>query len=402
MVGLVAAFLLAISPFHIWFSREARSYVMMALFGLLAAYFMVRALGVGQAAQVGQAQTAPTTGERGQGTATSWLGYIVLAALSAYSHFFGLLAVGALNLFAPLVLIVRRAAAPIVARWLTAQVGLALTLIPLALEFTGQTHEGWGSWIGERYGAPALKSIGVSIGEFSFGSGYDQHRRIFVAALGVFASVCVYALFAAARRWQFPDWRRRQGEPLAFVLICLAGPIGVLFFVSQFTPVYLERYLLSAVPPYLMLVALGVASIPRAAWRNAVLVGLVLITMPGLLAVYQPGQKQEWRTGAAEVAAGVQAGDLIVIYDAYAGLAFNYYYHEPTRQLAISRYASDDEMRQHVDAIAAVRGQVWMVLSHADDKRLMDLVEARPGIVRKSDHPMIGLRIVLYEVTVLP
>lgn len=44
MVGLVAAFLLAISPFHIWYSQEARMYTMVTLLILVSHYFVFRLL----------------------------------------------------------------------------------------------------------------------------------------------------------------------------------------------------------------------------------------------------------------------------------------------------------------------------------------------------------------------
>jgi mannosyltransferase len=41
---VLAAFLLAIAPFHIWFSQEARMYSFLALNALAANYFLLRLL----------------------------------------------------------------------------------------------------------------------------------------------------------------------------------------------------------------------------------------------------------------------------------------------------------------------------------------------------------------------
>ena len=45
--GLVAALLLAINPFHVYYSQEIRMYGLMVLWSLLAIGFAARALGIG-------------------------------------------------------------------------------------------------------------------------------------------------------------------------------------------------------------------------------------------------------------------------------------------------------------------------------------------------------------------
>jgi mannosyltransferase len=259
-VGLLAAFLLAISPFHVWFSREGRGYALLTLFGLLAAYFIVRALADNRAG--------------------SWAGYVILAALGAYTHLFGILIIGAFGLFALIHFAARRGPRRVVVAWVAAHAVLGLALLPLLLELTGQSSEGWGAWIGEKYGTPTLKSLGSTMGAFSFGTAYDHNRLIFVAALAVFAAICLAALASVARLRKQPHWWEEQAEPLLFALLYLGAPIGVLFIASQFTPLYLDRYLLPFAPPYLLIVARGLLAIPRAGWRALAAVCVLLVTVP--------------------------------------------------------------------------------------------------------------------------
>ena len=378
-VALLAAFLLAVSPMHVWYSREARGYALLALFGLLAAYFMLRALS--------------------DNRIESWLGYVVLSACAAYTHSFGVLVIAALNLFAVLRFIMLRGPRAVIARWFVAQVVLGLALAPFVRELTGQTSEGWGSWIGEKYGVPTLKTLGITMGLFSFNTAFDQNRRVYVLGLLVFAVPCLVALIIGLRYVRRHGWWQERGEAVAFALIYLVAPIGALFLASQFTPLYLERYLLPFVPPYLLIVAYGLISMPRLEWRAALMLALLAITIAGLLAVYTPGQKEDWRGGAAYVAAGAQDGDMIVIYDAYASIPFDFYYQGKTREIAISRFAGDEELAQQAAAIASVRGRVWLVLSHADEKRLMSVVETKPGVTLNADRRFLGLHIVTYDVS---
>jgi mannosyltransferase len=70
-VGLLAAFLLAIAPFHIWFSQEARMYSFLALNALAANYFLLRLL---------------HREKRGD-----WIAYTVALTFTLYSHYLGVL-----------------------------------------------------------------------------------------------------------------------------------------------------------------------------------------------------------------------------------------------------------------------------------------------------------------------
>ncbi|MDI9256109.1 glycosyltransferase family 39 protein [Flavobacterium sedimenticola] len=69
-VGLIVAFLVAINPFHLYFSQEVRPYIFLFLFTTLAFYYLVKFL---------------KTPKR-----ENALLYGLLAALMLYSHFFGL------------------------------------------------------------------------------------------------------------------------------------------------------------------------------------------------------------------------------------------------------------------------------------------------------------------------
>lgn len=376
-VALLAAFLLAISPYHVWYSREGRNYALLVLIGLLASYFMLRALD--------------------DDRRRSWLGYIALAGLSAYTHTFGILLIGALNLFAIVRLIVRRSPPRRLRAWFVAQVVLAILIYPMESGFTSQGGVGWGGWIGEKHGIPTLSDLVHTMGIYSFGTAYDHERLLYVVGLLVFALPCLAELFTVVRARRRERWWPEAAEPLLFALVCLVVPIALLWLVSHITPLFLERYLRPFLPPYLLIVAAGVMSIRRPDWRALLFICLLIVIVPSLLSVYQDSQKEDWRGGAAFVAAEANADDMIVIYDAYASMAFDFYYHDASQQVLISRFADDEEMTQHAQTIAARQGRVWLVLSHADDERMLRFVDSQQGVRRVVDEPFQGLRIVAYE-----
>ena len=68
----------------------------------------------------------------------------------------------------------------------------------------------------------------------------------------------------------------------------------------------------------------------------------------------------------------------------------------------LSRFAPDEEMAQAASAIAGLRSRVWLVLSHADEKRMLAFLEAKPGLTRKADQQFLGVRVMLYAVGASP
>lgn len=381
-VALLASFLLAISPMHIWFSRDARSYALLALFAILAAYFLVRALA--------------------DNRFDSWIGFAVLSALATYTHAFGILANGALALCALVHLASKSSSGATVKRMAAAHILLLILLAPFLHDFMSQSFEGWGSWIGEKYGTPTVKSLGITMAVFSFWTAYDRQRLVYISALALFAVPCLLALVALARSVRDSESWRRHGQPLLFTLIFLCGPIAALFLASQFKPMYLARYMLAFLPPYLLLVAYGVLRVPSRMWRGVLLAALVVVTIPALVYVSTPGKKENWRGAVQYIEQELKKEDLVVLYDAYMTIPFNYYYHDKARELLISRDAPEDELDRHVLDMASMPHKVWVVFSHADEARLARKIEARSDVTRLETHDFLGLRVVKYEVLVRP
>jgi mannosyltransferase len=77
--GLMAALVLAFSPFHIFYSQETRVYALMALLGLLSFYFFLKVLR-----------------ER---TLTGQVGYVLCTSFLLYSHVYSLFTLLAQNIY---------------------------------------------------------------------------------------------------------------------------------------------------------------------------------------------------------------------------------------------------------------------------------------------------------------
>jgi uncharacterized membrane protein len=66
--GLISAFLLAISPMHIFYSQEARMYSLFVFLSLLSLLFFIKAIN--------------------EGSMLTWIGFIISTTLNIYTHYF--------------------------------------------------------------------------------------------------------------------------------------------------------------------------------------------------------------------------------------------------------------------------------------------------------------------------
>ena len=220
--GRVVGMLAAANPFHVAYSQETRMYALLGLAAVIAAYGLIRAL----------------DGGRGRGETSNrwWALYAGGAALTLYAHNLGAFALLALHL---LVLWRRQWRRQVPALVLSDLVALALFspwlvgVLPGQLGFVGK-----GYWLA----APGVEEAARSI-MFPVLTFYEP-TPAWLLGLGLFAGLALLALLAL-RVWRT---RSRAGW---FLLLCWV-PVLLLFVVSQWRPVYLERALLPSALFYLV------------------------------------------------------------------------------------------------------------------------------------------------------
>nr|HID12359.1 hypothetical protein [Anaerolineae bacterium] len=296
-VGLAVGLLAAVNPFHVAYSQEARMYALLGLAAVTATYGLMRAL---QEEAGGRRQGAGGKKQRGNRLfIVHWSLFIVGAALTLYAHNLGLFVLLALNLLA----VARR-------QWWRHLPALALAdLAALAL---------FGPWL-----------VGVLPGQVGFVErgywltppGADEAARAlmlpvltfyepppgWVLGVGLFASLFLVSLLAL-RTWRT---RSRAGW---FLLLCWS-PALLLFLLSQWRPVYLERALLPSALFYLVAVGwlLVRGGLPRLLRLG--LVALLLVTTAGSLGVhytYARFPRSPFDQAAAYLREHVQEGDGVV------------------------------------------------------------------------------------------
>lgn len=261
--GLVTAGLAVLSPFHVYYSQETRMYSAMALGGIASVWFLATSLRV-YASNI----TA---------RALRWGGLALSAAFAMYMQ----------NLAAFFLLTLGLAALPrprAFRRVALAGLGALALYLPWLVQVPGQFAKlQQAYWVAR----PTLVSLVQTalifhVGEESLATGNIASLPL---VLGLVASVLgpSLLLFQCWRGWK----TRRPGVHwAAFALALAAGPPVLMFLVSQYQPIYLQRALLPSALMYYLGLGWAIArgGMPRPV--GVVLVGVLGATSLGGLAAH--------------------------------------------------------------------------------------------------------------------
>lgn len=268
--GLAAAFVVAIAPFHVQYSQEARMYSLLALLLLLATWAFVRAMRW-------HIKTDATHKTTAQTTWGWWLSFGALAAAAMHTQqlaAFYLLAIG----LVPLIL--RKNIVPLLASAAFAFAIFAPWLITLPAQLNRFNAQ---YWISAPSIAQPLFSARIFLGG---GLEVDPAASVLLFAGALFMlALLILQIVIYSRKPRRQNTSDRKN--LLFVVWLFVAPVVLMWLFSQVAPVYLERALIpSAMMLFLLLGWLFTDSeLPR---PIAIVVGGVglLLAGVGLVAQY--------------------------------------------------------------------------------------------------------------------
>ncbi len=275
--GLWAAWLAALSPLLIVYSREARMYAWLVLVTCLC-WRLLLAL-------------------RHSFTVSKAAVYVFCLVALVYSHPLGLLMLSALA-FAGL--LDARASLHGLGRWLAVHLAAAMLTLP---------------WIGNYFDhPPEFLSERLPL-RFLLGTPISFIGGNALLLLGL-ASLIALGIISRARD---STGSNREATHVSAILLCwlILPPLALYLYSWRFHPVFgPARYTVFVAPAYLVLVASGLSRLP--AWaRYPILAGLALVSLRALPpAVYDPELKADWRGFSIELAAErarSPGGQLLVI-----------------------------------------------------------------------------------------
>lgn len=345
--GLLAAALLALSPFHIWYSTEARMYALLAACGLAFLYCVLKVI------------KKPTRG---------WLICLAISGtLFLYSHVYALLgfaAVGAAcGWFVLMDLISKRRfrySRPLAACLaMAASCGLFIPwLVILALRARSVAEAGfWIAYPDYQF----LKNIAFTV---------SGSLVVFWVLTALAVHGLLRGLFGSPSSVAGTSRTNRRS-----LLICLAytsGPPALAYAYSILVqPILFDRYLIAAWPGLILLASVGAQMLlPKVA--PAALVTLVLfMTYPELKFTLTQKVRPEWREVARDYVKNSSADDRLYLYKGFAAPALSYYLRDPK---AFEAIANLDELPKV--SREETPGTQWLLVVHSNPAETEAALEA--------------------------
>lgn len=335
-VGLLAALLLAFSPFHIWYSQEARMYTLLVATIAAATLFLLRILR--------------------HETRANWLGYSLSMLVALYTHY-----------FAPLILVAHyvffslhyRYVKPLLRRWIlyTAAAALFFGVWGSFIALTGGVRNASIGWIAPvDWDTPFFTLLA-----FSAGPTIDATQPLYYLSLLVFLTGLVAAFWRFGRR---PAEGQQYGTFLAARLLFawLLVPFLLAFVISLDLPIpqkrsiYMDRYLIVVLPAFMVLAAWGIVSVAKGRrWVWGIAVAAVFL--PNLVALnnmyFDPDYgRTDWRRTLSHIEEAWQPGDVLLIAPGDV-LPLVYYMGNRLPFADLAQLFADVETSPSADAVAA-------------------------------------------------
>jgi hypothetical protein len=264
-----------------------------------------------------------------------WLCYGIVMALAIYTHLFSLLILAAqCAAFVALLFLPgewRTGARQQLRAFIVALAGIFIMILPLLY---ASRHGGKTGWL------PIPHPIDIYLLSLTISANSKIYLSLLLAccALGLFVVIVSYRsrgkrfLARAALNDAVEDKRLNRFQqllPVGFSLLCwLVIPIILSYIISQgSTRLFSSRYLVTIVPPFVLLVGLGLAVIRWRVIQAALAIGLLLLTIHYLPLHYQAPQVEDWNTTSFWLEHHYQANDGLVCYDNIQGcqVSIEYY-----------------------------------------------------------------------------
>jgi 4-amino-4-deoxy-L-arabinose transferase-like glycosyltransferase len=361
-VGLLAAFILAISPFHIWYSQEARMYpalFLLSLFSLDALARLVR-----------------------EDRTWQWFTYVAATTLSLYTDYGAFLVLAAHNLAVAVLVMLKQSPRPW--KWLLAQATIGVLYLPWvpALMNLLQNFEPPAVLepTGSQIPAPfAVRSVAWILATFTSEFLPGRQPFIKIALILVFAAVCVVGIWAIKHRT----------VPWVLLSSVAVVPIAAALVLSYKTEALLPRTLIPASAGYYLLLANGLLALPRRRLGPLILGGLIAANMISLNLMYHHTEKAPlWSSITNDVASKIRPGEGVVVVDGRFRLVFDYYYHGPSGRADVVGYANRADF-EGVRKFVSQRDALYLVLKdeQPDQSYVRSFIQSRFARTERTVYP---------------
>jgi len=306
--GLLAATLVAVSPFHIWYSQEVRMYTLGAVLGMGS---------LGATLEL----FAPVSGGR-LARWRPWVAYILCAAAGLWVLYYFAFLLVAINLLAVGWWLGQRQRTGWgwLGSWALAQLAVVLLYLPwIPVAWRQATNPPVPPWRGFTGLGQVILETGTALG-----LGQSVEPAWLWPVLLLFAALVFLGLVYKQARDRFGPW---------FLAGAVAIPVLLIYLASFVTPLYHVRYTFTYATPFYVLAGAGLAAL-WARWRPAALLALAVIVLASGLSLYNYHTdvrfaSDDHRAAVRYLVDHWRPGDAILVNAGYAYPALEVYWNAP-------------------------------------------------------------------------
>jgi mannosyltransferase len=322
-IALLAAFLVAVSPFNLWYSQEVRMYTLGAFLGLVTLYCLMRLAALPR----GGDRSTPGGEEGGTNRARwrFWIGYVLAGAAGLYTLYYFAFLLLFENLFVLAWWLAGRRSAktePLrLTSWIAAQALIVVLYLPwlptAARQALNPPVPPWRGFTG------LAGVITESWAALCLGQSVEPESLLIWPVLSFMFAIYLLGVAGYARRSR--DWSTS-------LLLCgyTFVPVFAIYLLSLRTPLFHVRYVFTYSPPFYILLAMGSSWLGRR-WRAALplAVGIITVACGYSIFLFHSSPlyaSDDHRAAVSYLEERVAPGDAVLIDAGYAYPPFLYYF----------------------------------------------------------------------------
>ncbi len=375
--AFIAATLIATAPLHIYYSQEARMYMMAAFFASLSVYFFVSIIK--------------------KDTFLNWLGFVIATAAALYSDYlvylllpayclfiafnFKRILTSTLRTFIPALVLIFALLAP----W--------FTLLPKQLSgglTTAVVSPAWAQVVG----SPTAKSLGLVFIKFSIGRISNPDKNLYAL---LFAPVGLYMAFL------FFVSLFRVSHLRSILWYWLLVPIVLGFAISFYVPVFAYFRLIFTLGAFYIILASAINSINWPPFSRLLLFLALAINL-GASTIYLTNpsfQRENWRQAVNYIGENFTPRSIVLFESNYTTGPFDYYNVKNLKAAgALDNFiAQEPSVTQKVESLTHDKNKIFLFqyLSQITDPQgLVFQAISKEGFVNSSTKDFTGVGFV-YE-----
>jgi len=324
-IGLIGAFILSVSPIHLWYAQEARSYVLITFLVTLCVYVF-----------------ALIVYENRKDLHSVFAILLLLCLYTEYISFFILAATGVVFIFKQPRFFLKEW----ILSWIAALAGFLAWAPVFWIQFTNVVRDFWIEKVSQNTLINTLQN---------FNLGYESGYHI--SNIAVFLFLFLAGIFLS---------KKQERIKVTMLASMIAVPFAALFIMSATRPVYLDRQLLPVTVFYYLLIAKGIESFknPLKILPLALVLSMLFLSVPGYYKAVN-SNKKSFKPLVDYIRQGLKEDDVLCITTGSAVTTVPYYLSKCSKimpEIYLLHAKKGDSQRLHVSDLKVKKwkGEYWI------------------------------------------